>query len=173
MSRRNVPDINLCESNRTEKVLEALNVKNLKDGNEDVLATEKVSISPINEEIIEEVAVKVNNVEGIDVILDNESAQVEKVVEMDIKTDEVVVSKGESKVNGKTNIQKVNATVEFTSLHHKLSEADVDGLLHILRSKDHLHRNVKSVDEGTLTSRNRDDCVVHSLAVVLDVEAAY
>ena len=133
---------------------------------------EKVANVPTNETRREEVAVEVKCKEDVDGISYNEKVPVENVT--DGKNNECEAStRSEVMIKVETNIQKVYATVEFTGLKQKLSNADVDGLLYILRSKDHLRRNIKSVEEGTLTLRNQDDRVVHSLPLVLDVETTY
>ena len=47
-----------------------------------------------------------------------------------------------------SSIQKVYTTVEFTSSKSSITDQDVDSLLYTLRSKEHLQKNIKAVEEG-------------------------
>ena len=74
----------------------------------------------------------------------------------------------------KSNIVKVNATVEINTYKDLITKEEGNLLVSILKSKDHLRRNLKGVLYGTCTTnRNQEGGYKHFWTITIDVEASH
>ena len=73
----------------------------------------------------------------------------------------------------KGNAVKVYACVEFTSLEPLLGNADVESVDSILKSREHLRRNISYVTYGALqTFKQHSGEFIHCLSITMDVDTS-